>query len=137
MFACLYMPSSSAMRSAPPPAGPASDGTRLVDIARMVSPRVDGRRENQVVLDVEGLERLVGDARAIGERLRREASDRGIAPVHVAIAGTRTAAMLLAAACAGITVVPPGGEAAALAPLSLRTLGLLSDGGGGGVGGGG
>ncbi len=125
MFACLYVPSSPVRRGVPP-AGPASDGTRLVDIARVVSPRVDARGDNQVVLDVEGLERLVGDARAIGERLRQAAADHGIAPVHVAVAGTCTAAMLLAAARAGLTVVPPGGEAEALAPLPLCTLTALA-----------
>ncbi|HOG30385.1 MAG TPA: hypothetical protein PLT35_14000, partial [Vicinamibacterales bacterium] len=125
MFACLYLPPSP-MRRAVPAIGPARDRTSLAEIARKVSPRVDVRRENLVVLDVEGLERLVGDARAVGERLRREAADRGFAPVHVALAGTRTAAMLLAAARAGVTVVAPGGEADALAPLPLRTLGELA-----------
>ncbi|HNV02984.1 MAG TPA: hypothetical protein PLE61_03930 [Vicinamibacterales bacterium] len=125
MFACLYLPPSP-MRRAVPAIGPARDRTSLAEIARKVSPRVDVRRENLVVLDAEGLERLVGDARAVGERLRREAADRGFAPVHVAIAGTRTAAMLLAAARAGVTVVAPGGEAGALAPQPLRTLGELA-----------
>jgi hypothetical protein len=105
-----------------PPAGPRPEGACLIDIARMVSPRVDARSGCQVVLDVQGLERLVGDPKTIGERLRQAAADHGFAPVHVALAGTRTAAMLLAAARAGVTVVPPGEEAAALAPLPLRTL---------------
>ena len=47
------------------------------------------------------------------------AEDRGIAPVRVAVAGTCTAAMLLAAARAGVTVVAAGKEAEALAPLPL------------------
>jgi protein ImuB len=110
-----------------PPAGPRPEGACLIGIARMVSPRVDARSEYQVVLDVQGLERLVGDPKAIGERLRQAAADRGFALVHVAVAGTRTAAMLLAAARAGVTVVPPGEEAAALAPLPLRTLNVLSE----------
>jgi protein ImuB len=93
----------------------------------MVSPRVAARSEYQVVLDVQGLERLVGDPKTIGERLRQAAADHGFAPVHVALAVTRTAAMLLAAARAGVTVVPPGEEAAALAPLPLRTLSVLSE----------
>jgi len=126
MVACLYVPPSPVRRVVPPSA-PGVDGARLADVARAVSPRVDARREHQVVLDVEGLERLIGDARSIGERLRRDASDQGFAPVHVAIAGTRTAAMLLAAARAGVTVVAPGGEAAALAPLPLRTLAVLAE----------
>jgi len=124
VFACLYVP-PPAVRHGMPPAGPRPEGACLIDIARMVSPRVDARHEYQVVLDVHGLERLVGDPRSIGERLRQAAADRGFAPVHVALAGTRTAAMLLAAARAGVTVVPPGEEAAALASLPLRTLAVL------------
>ncbi len=98
----------------------------LLDIARTVSPRVAARSRCQVVIDVAGLERLVGDPRAIGERLRQAAADRGIAPVHVAVAGTCTATMLLAAARAGVTVVAEGAESAALAPLPLRTLTVLA-----------
>ena len=56
----------------------------------------------------------------------RSAADRGIAPVHVAVAGTCTAAMLLAVARAGVTVVAEGEEAEALAPLPLRTLAVLA-----------
>ncbi|MFO7693139.1 MAG: hypothetical protein R6V57_08655 [Vicinamibacterales bacterium] len=93
----------------------------------MVSPRVAARSGRQIVIDVEGLDRLVGDARAIGERLRQAAADRGIAPVHVAVAGTCTAAMLLAAARAGVTVAAAGEEAEALAPLPLRTLAVLAN----------
>ena len=99
----------------------------LLAVARACSPRVDAHAEHLVTLDVEGLQRLFGSSQAVGERLRRAAADHGIAPVHVAIAATRTAAMLLASARAGITVVAPGGEAEALAPLPLRTLEMLRD----------
>jgi protein ImuB len=126
MFACLYVPPPPAMRNAPLPAGSRPDVHALLDIARAVSPRTAARSGCQVVVDIEGLERLMGDPRAIGERLRQAAADRGITPVHVAVAGTCTAAMLLAAARAGVTVVAPGGEAAALAPLPLRTLAVLA-----------
>jgi len=126
MFACLYVPPPSAMRGASPPAGQAHDIAALIDVARMVSPRVAARSTCQVVLDVEGLERLVGDPRAIGERLHQAASDRGIVPVRVAVAGTCTAALLLAAARAGVTVAAAGEEAEALAPLPLRTLAVLA-----------
>ena len=113
------------MRGASPPAGEATGVSALVDIARTVSPRVAARSRQQIVIDIDGLERLVGDPKAIGEHLRQAAADRGIAPVHVAVAGTCTAAMLLAAARTGVTVVAEGAEAAALAPLPLRTLAVL------------
>ena len=74
-----------------------------------------------VVIDVSGLERLFGTARRIGEELRRTAATRGV-HVHAAIAGTQTAAMILARAQPGLTVVVPGAEADRLAPLPLDVL---------------
>ena len=80
----------------------------------------------QVVLDLSGLTRLFGDARAMGEVLRRTAADRGL-HVRVAIAGTRTAARLLVCAASGpVTVVNPGTEAAALARLPIQWLAVLA-----------
>ena len=122
MFACLYVPLPSASRGASSSAGEERDVSVLLDIARMLSPRVAAHGRRQVLIDIEGLERLVGDPKAIGERLRQAAVDHGIAPVHVAVAGTCTAAMLLAAARTGVTVVAAGEEANALASLPLRTL---------------
>jgi protein ImuB len=46
--------------------------------------------------------------------------------VHITIAATSTAAMMLAHARAGLTVVPAGDEAHALAPLPLETLDRLA-----------
>jgi len=81
---------------------------------------VCGPRE--ITLDLSGLERLFGDARAIAQELRRTAADRDLR-VRVAIAGTRTAARLFVHFRAGLTVIEPGTEAEALAslPLSLLT----------------
>jgi protein ImuB len=125
MFACLYVPLPSAMPGASSSPGDTPDARVLIDIARMVSPRVAAHSRHQIVIDIDGLERLVGDPKAIGERLRQAAADRGIAPVHVAVAGTCTAAMLLAAARTGVTVAAEGEEAAALASLPLRALTAL------------
>ncbi|HET9468204.1 MAG TPA: DNA polymerase Y family protein [Vicinamibacterales bacterium] len=77
--------------------------------------------DRTVTLDISGLGSLIGEPRTIGEELRRTAADAGLR-VHVAVASTSTAAMLLAHARAGLTVVAPGTEAATLAPLPLRTL---------------
>jgi protein ImuB len=57
----------------------------------------------------------------IGEELRRAAAVRGLG-VHVAITRTQTAAMALAHVRPGLTVVGPGGEAEAVAPLSISVL---------------
>jgi protein ImuB len=117
MFACLFLP--------PSPSSEADrrreDVRKLVDLVREFSPRVEDDRRGLVSLDVGGLGRLLGDAHAIGEELRRAAADRGL-PVHVAVAGTRVAAMLLASMRPGLTIVPPGEEAARLADLPLSAL---------------
>jgi hypothetical protein len=63
--------------------------------------------------------------KTIGEELRREAADRGLR-VHVALASTRMAALVLACARPGLIVVDPGDEPAALAPLPIRVLRQIS-----------
>jgi protein ImuB len=109
------------------PAGPVHDDASeaLVSTAREFSPRVERVSGRAVVCDVAGLERLFGDARAITSELRREAADRGVA-VRVAAAPTRGAALLMAHAQPGLTVVAPGEEATMLAPLPIRTLDAVS-----------
>ena len=90
----------------------------LLSIAQEFSPRYERHRDDLVSIDVRGLERLVGTARTIGEEIRREAAARGVG-VHVALAATRMAALVLAQARPGLTLVEPGREAAALAPLPI------------------
>ena len=92
-------------------------------IAQEFSPRYEscGDVLSAVIIDVRGLERLLGPAQAIGEELRREAARRGVR-VHVAVAGTRTTALGLALARPGLTVVGRGGESEALGPLPIGIL---------------
>jgi protein ImuB len=133
LYACLYRP----------PAPETHDGNRraredrrennlsassaisavpsLIAIAQEFSPRYERHRDDLVSVDVSGLTRLLGPARAIGEEMRREAAARGVR-AHVAVAGTRTAAVLIAQARPGLTVIAPGEEAVALAPLPLALL---------------
>src|SRR5687767_14823213 len=102
----------------------------LLAVAQEFSPRVDAVsldrafEVREIVLDLNGLARLFGDARTIAEELRRTAADRGL-QIRVAIAGTRTAARLMIRYRAGITVIEPGSEAEALAALPLALLGDL------------
>jgi protein ImuB len=105
----------------------------LLAVAREFSPRIDVNNQckpfdvaqgREVVLDLSGLTRLFGDARAIAEELRRTAADRGL-HIRVAIAGTRTAARLMVRHRAGLSIIEPGTEAAALAALPLALLGDL------------
>ena len=110
------------------------DGPRARDAAGgkvLHTPQVSAARAStaparQVVLDLSGVTRLFGDARALGEALRRTAADRGLR-VRVALAGTRTAVRLLVRAASGpVTVVDPGTEATALAPLPIQQLAVLT-----------
>ena len=113
MYACLLMTHWAAEIESP--------DLVLLDVAQQYSPRAAWVAAHTIVLDLSGLERLFGDARAIGDALRGQLADRGL-QAHVAIAGTRTAAHLMAVARAGLTVVESGGEAAALAPLAIDVL---------------
>ena len=96
----------------------------LAEVAREFSPRIEVCSPTEIVLDLSGLTRLFGEARTIAEELRRTAADRGLR-VRVAIAGTRTAARLLVRYRAGLTIVEPGNEAAAVAPLPIELLGAV------------
>ena len=119
MFGCLYLPPRADDRACV-----AQRFSAVVQIARDFSPRVELHGDRTVTLDISGLGSLIGEPRAIGEELRRTAADAGLR-VHIAVAATSTAAILLAHARAGLTVVPPGEEAVALAPLSLDLLDRL------------
>ena len=123
MFACLYLPrrANSAPDRGRGARGEGNSHATLLQIARDFSPRVETHGDRTVTLDISGLGSLIGEPRAIGEELRRTAADAGLG-VHIAIAASSTAAILLAHARAGLTVVPRGDEAAALAPLPLRVL---------------
>ena len=106
-------------------AGEGSPTEVLIEAAREFSPRIERCGPREVTLDLSGLTHLFGDARTIGAELRRTAADRRLR-VRVAIAGTRTAARLLVHHRAGLTVIEPGTEADALAPLPLALLTEIS-----------
>jgi protein ImuB len=76
------------------------------------------------LLDASGLSRLFGSAQELGEHLRDALSklSPGDTVPRIAIASTQTAAALLALGSPGLTVVMPGKEAIALAPLSVNVL---------------
>jgi nucleotidyltransferase/DNA polymerase involved in DNA repair len=97
---------------------------QLIDLARECSPRFEIVGDAAVVVDAAGLARLFGGPRAFGDHILEAASRRGLR-VSVALAATRTTAMLLASAGDGVMVVPRGREAAAIAPLRLPVLARL------------
>jgi protein ImuB len=116
MFACLFLPSS--LVAAP------AEADVLEAVGRAFSPRVEVHGPNLVTLDISGLGRLLGSPGDIGRELLRDSRERGCA-ADIAIASTRTAAMLLALACDGLTIVPPGDERRILATLPLGILSRL------------
>ena len=87
----------------------------LTAIAHDFSPRIERHGAADVVLDVSGLGRLLGDAQTIGAELVRAGADR------VAVAGSQTAARLLARARPGLTVADVD-AAGALGSLPLAVL---------------
>ena len=109
MFAALYAPSLPA--------------AALIDVARAFTPRFE-QIGSVVLLDAGGLSRLFGSAQELGEHLRDALSKQspGDTNPRVSIASTQTAATLLALGTPGLTVVMPGKEAIALAPLSVNVL---------------
>jgi protein ImuB len=99
----------------------------LLAVARDFSPRVMRVSGQEILLDVSGLGRLIGEPPAIAAALARAMAGMGLA-ARVAIAPTQTAARLLAAA-SEIGHGPPqthtGGIAQALAPLPVSLLAPL------------
>ena len=98
----------------------------LEAVARGASPRVEVVGAGVVVCDVGGVKRLFGDSARVAALCREQAAGRGV-EAAVAIASTRTAALLVALAPGTTAVaVAAGGEAAAVAPLPLALLDRLA-----------
>jgi protein ImuB len=126
MFACLYRPphgeSDGARLSKDDAlAAIATDFSPRYELHSLSAERADPDAVIAVIIDISGLERLLGTTRRIGEELRRTAAARGV-HVHAAIAGTQAAAMILARAQPGLTVIRQGEEPERLAPLPLDLL---------------
>ena len=93
----------------------------LVALAAEFSPRYEQHRPDLVSIDVRGLSRLLGSPSTIGAEMRREAAVRGLR-VHVAIAPTRMAALVLATARPGLTVVTRADMTAVLGAVPVSVL---------------
>ncbi len=115
MFICLIRDSLSASKPGV-----------LESVARACSPRVQTHGDDVVVCDARGVTRVIGAPAVIAEEMRRMAWERGLG-VRVAIAGSQTAAWLLAHVRSGNTIVPLGDEARMLERLPLSALLSLPD----------
>lgn len=95
----------------------------LLEAALGVSPRVEDGGPGVVYVDLAGLARLHGGEHAIAQRLVRAARGVGL-DATAGVAGSRTAARVTARGATRVTVVPPGEDRAALAPMPLSALDL-------------
>ena len=104
LYACLYRLPLTAADAANAQVGgdePRRGGERdegaavnaLTAIAQECSPRYEMHGDDLAVIDVAGLQRLLGPPPAIGDELRRAVTTRGFR-AHVAIASTQTAARM-------------------------------------------
>jgi protein ImuB len=103
MYACLHADGNLAI---------------LAECARYFSPHWEETSPKAVLIDMRGSCRLFGSAQKIAAAMTNRA---GIA-VDVAVAGDPDTAMFAAHGFRGITIVPPGREAAVLSPLPLNLL---------------
>jgi hypothetical protein len=67
----------------------------LFDLAKEFTPRVEARSPTPVLLDLSGLGRIWPDPAALGQAILDRGRARGLDP-NVALAGTRTAVLVLA-----------------------------------------
>jgi protein ImuB len=114
MFGALHAP-------VPPPDG------ALLALAREFTPRAQSLAPGEVLLDLHGLGRVWPTPQELGGAVLAAAHGRGWTGLRVALAWTRVAALVAARGGDGLTVIPPGQEAAALAPLPLDLLDLDQD----------
>ena len=110
MFACMYAPEL-----------PESNAALLVNCAYGFSPRVEEMDAQTVVLDVVGLDRLLGPPERIANAMARRASELGIR-ANVAVASNPDAAVHAARGFTAVTVIPAGKEAEILGSLPVQIL---------------
>jgi protein ImuB len=93
----------------------------LLDCAQSFSPRVQECAPDTLLLDVSGLEKLVGPPTKIGREIFRRAHAMGL-EVNVAVASTIEASQIAAHGFSGVTIVPDGKEAELLGSLPVEVL---------------
>jgi protein ImuB len=102
-------------------AAEASAHAALLDLARSFSPRFEDVAVDTVVLDLAGLEALLGSAEEIAQQLAERARKLGF-DANVALASNPDAARLAARGWAGITLIGEGEEASRLSELPVEVL---------------
>jgi protein ImuB len=98
----------------------------LIDCAFSFSPRIEVTGPGTIIIDLAGLERLLGTGKTIAQLVLGEATKRGFES-NVSIAANPDAAHYAARGFKGITVIDPGDEARRLSTLPVEVLGLKPD----------
>jgi nucleotidyltransferase/DNA polymerase involved in DNA repair len=102
----------------------ARESDRVLEILRRFTDRVEPVSIDEAFLDVTGSARAFGDGEAIAGRLKREIRSETRLTASVGVAGSKLVAKVASDLRKpdGLVVVPPGTEAAFLAPLPVRRL---------------
>jgi len=102
----------------------AEESRRVFEIFRTYSPLVEGLSLDEAFLDLTGTERLLGPAREVGERLRREVRETTSLPISVGIGPIKMVAKIASGAAKpdGLLEIPPDAVRAFLDPLPARKI---------------
>ena len=103
------------------PAAEASAHAALLDLGLAFSPHVEETALDTVVLDLAGLDRLIGPPEEIARRLAVRASELGL-EANIALAANPDAAVHAARGFRGVTLIPAGEESERLGPLPVEVL---------------
>jgi protein ImuB len=93
----------------------------LLDCAQSFSPCVEDAARDTTLLDLAGMESLLGSLPEISRAISNRATALGLA-ANVGIASNPDAAVLAARGFPGVTVISPGNEAEELGPLPVEVL---------------
>lgn len=99
----------------------ASAHAALLDCAQLFSPEIEDTAPDTVLLNLAGLESLLGPFAEIAREMARRVSQMGI-ELNIAVAANPDAALLAAHGFSGVTVIPQGHEAERLCELPVDVL---------------
>jgi protein ImuB len=93
----------------------------LLDLGFSFSPRVEDVAVDTILLDLDGLERLVGSPEEAARRMAERAAQLGFEP-HIAVATGPEPALQAARGFAGVSIIAPGHEKECLGSLPVEIL---------------
>ena len=93
----------------------------LLDCAQSFSPCVEDTARATAIIDLAGMESLLGSLPEISRALANRATDLGLI-ANVAVASNPDAAMIAARGFSGVTLIPEGNEAEQLGSLPIEVL---------------